>query len=229
MSASDTSDREYDFALILTGVAELSTVVEDGLFQAGCDDATLSMQYGSLYLEFSRTAASLKDAILSAIRDVQVRCDGDGGQRATGGQSQNHADFPITALLARDVDEYPLCGLWNGRFAMAEEAFVKPPMRLLIAFALVAGGLGLLRNPSSNVPDFGARNSPTGFMAAGDGRSRPAARPDDSCWDAAGEKKRVRSCCHPRSKPTQESRHRACRAIAAAEPGGASILERSLI
>ena len=65
---------------------------------------------------------------------------------------------------------------------------MKPPMRLLIAFALVAGGLGLLRNPSSNVPDFGARNSPTGFMAAGDGRSRPAARPDDSCWDAAGEK-----------------------------------------
>ena len=71
MSASDTSDREYDFALILTGVPELTTVVEDGLFQAGCGDATLSMQYGSLYLEFSRTAASLKDAILSAIRDVR--------------------------------------------------------------------------------------------------------------------------------------------------------------
>ena len=71
MSASDTSDREYDFALILTGVSELSTAVEDGLFQAGCDDATLSMQYGSLYLEFSRAAPSLKAAILSAIRDVR--------------------------------------------------------------------------------------------------------------------------------------------------------------
>ena len=71
LSASDTSDREYDFALILTGVPELSTAVEDGLFQAGCDDATLSMQYGSLYLEFSRAAPSLKDAILSAIRDVR--------------------------------------------------------------------------------------------------------------------------------------------------------------
>ena len=130
MSASDTSDREYDFALILTGVPELTTDVEDGLFQAGCDDATLSMQYGSLYLDFSRAAPSLKDAILSAIRDVQVRCDGDGGQRATGGQSQNNADFPITALLARDVDEYPLCGLWNGRFAMAEEAPDAAPDRL---------------------------------------------------------------------------------------------------
>ena len=40
MSSSDTSDREYDFALILTGVPELTTDVEDGLFQAGCDDAT---------------------------------------------------------------------------------------------------------------------------------------------------------------------------------------------
>jgi hypothetical protein len=71
MSSSDTSEREYDFALILTGVPELTTDVEDGLFQSGCDDATLSMQYGSLYLEFSRTAPSLKDAILSAIRDVR--------------------------------------------------------------------------------------------------------------------------------------------------------------
>lgn len=71
MSSTDSSAREYDFALILTGVPELTTDVEDGLFNAGCDDATLSMQYGCLYLEFSRAAPSLKDAILSAIRDVR--------------------------------------------------------------------------------------------------------------------------------------------------------------
>ena len=52
MSSTDSSAREYDFALILTGVPELTTDVEDGLFDAGCDDATLSMQYGCLYLEF---------------------------------------------------------------------------------------------------------------------------------------------------------------------------------
>ena len=63
-------DREYDFALIVDGVGELCQTVEDALFEAGCDDATPSLQYGLLYLEFSRSAKSLKDAIVSAIGDV---------------------------------------------------------------------------------------------------------------------------------------------------------------
>ena len=64
-------EREYDFALVIDGVAELTSDVEDALFDAGCDDATFSIQYGRLYAEFSRRAASLKDAILSAIRNVR--------------------------------------------------------------------------------------------------------------------------------------------------------------
>ncbi len=64
-------EAEYDFALILRGVAELTSAIEDTLFIAGCDDATLSMQYGLLYLEFSRSANSLEDAIISAINDVR--------------------------------------------------------------------------------------------------------------------------------------------------------------
>lgn len=64
-------ETEHDFALIVDGVSTLTQDVEDALFNAGCDDATLSMQYGLLYLEFSRAANSLRDAILSAIRDVQ--------------------------------------------------------------------------------------------------------------------------------------------------------------
>lgn len=62
---------EFDFALILSGPTDLTSEVEDGLFEAGCDDATLSLQYGVLYLEFSRSADSLKEAILSAIQDVR--------------------------------------------------------------------------------------------------------------------------------------------------------------
>lgn len=64
-------EREYDFALIADGVDQLTPHVEDALFNAGCDDATLSVQYGRLYIEFSRSAKSLKDAILSAIHDVR--------------------------------------------------------------------------------------------------------------------------------------------------------------
>jgi transcriptional regulator with XRE-family HTH domain len=64
--------REYDFALVLNGVPELTTEVENALFSAGCDDATFSIQYGHLYAEFSRVESSLQDAILSAIHDVQT-------------------------------------------------------------------------------------------------------------------------------------------------------------
>lgn len=71
MTDDRVCEREHDFALILTGVGELTTEVEDALFAAGCDDATLSMKNGLMYLEFSRKAPSLKDAILSAIRDVR--------------------------------------------------------------------------------------------------------------------------------------------------------------
>jgi hypothetical protein len=76
MTKPETCEREYDFALILSGIRDLTTEVEDALFNAGCDDATLSLQYGSVYMEFSRVAASLKDAILSAIRDVRNACIG---------------------------------------------------------------------------------------------------------------------------------------------------------
>ena len=54
-------NQEHDFALIVGGVPELTQQVEDALFEAGCDDATLSIQYGRLYMEFSRSAKSLKD------------------------------------------------------------------------------------------------------------------------------------------------------------------------
>lgn len=66
-----TCMQEYDFALIVSSVPALTTEAENALFKAGCDDATLSIRYGLLYVEFSRAAKSLKDAILSAIHDVR--------------------------------------------------------------------------------------------------------------------------------------------------------------
>jgi hypothetical protein len=70
MSKKDRSG-EYDFALVINGVSELTAGVENALFEAGCDDATFSIHHGRLYAEFSRTGASLEDAILSAIQDVR--------------------------------------------------------------------------------------------------------------------------------------------------------------
>jgi hypothetical protein len=66
-----TCEREHDFTLVLTGVAELTPAIIDALYEAGCDDATLAVRSGRSFATFSRTAASMKDAILSAIADVR--------------------------------------------------------------------------------------------------------------------------------------------------------------
>jgi hypothetical protein len=65
------SKTEYDFVLVLTSIAELTSEIENALFEAGCDDATVSVRSGRIYLTFSRRATSLKDAILSAIQNVR--------------------------------------------------------------------------------------------------------------------------------------------------------------
>lgn len=70
-SKPQACEGEYDFALIVDGVHELTSAVEEALFNSGCDDATLSIQYGLLYVEFSRRAKSLQKAIVTAIHDVQ--------------------------------------------------------------------------------------------------------------------------------------------------------------
>lgn len=67
---SNDGNREYDFTLVLTGIDAVSDVEVDALFVAGCDDATVSVRSGRVYMTFSRTSPSLKDAILSAIADV---------------------------------------------------------------------------------------------------------------------------------------------------------------
>lgn len=64
-------DREHDFSLVLTGIPDLTDAVEDAIYTSGCDDATLSIRSGSAILTFSRRSPTLKDAILSAIRDVR--------------------------------------------------------------------------------------------------------------------------------------------------------------
>lgn len=71
METRTSCEREHDFALVLSGVHDLTPEVMNALFEAGCDDATPSLRFGRIYLTFSRSAPSLKNAILSAIRDVR--------------------------------------------------------------------------------------------------------------------------------------------------------------
>jgi hypothetical protein len=62
---------EHDFTLILTGVHEITPEMIDALYEAGCDDGTVSIRSGRPYITFSRAAPSMKDAILSAIENVR--------------------------------------------------------------------------------------------------------------------------------------------------------------
>lgn len=60
---------DYDFDLIARGA--LSDDVLDSLFEAGCDDATFSTKDGLTFASFAREAASLLDAVLSAIDEIE--------------------------------------------------------------------------------------------------------------------------------------------------------------
>lgn len=64
-------ETEFDFTLLLDGIDKITSEIEDALFTAGCDDATISLRFGRIYLTFTRSATSLKDAIISAVKNVR--------------------------------------------------------------------------------------------------------------------------------------------------------------
>jgi hypothetical protein len=68
---SGACDPEHEFILILSDAPPLTSEIENALFEAGCDDGTVGMHSGRMAIDFTRSAPTLKDAILSAIQDVQ--------------------------------------------------------------------------------------------------------------------------------------------------------------
>lgn len=61
----------HTFTLLLDNEDELTTELEDALFEAGCDDGILYSKNQVVYIEFDREAESLEDAVISAINDVE--------------------------------------------------------------------------------------------------------------------------------------------------------------
>ena len=61
----------HTFTLLLVNEHELTTELEDALFEAGCDDGMLFSKNQVVYIEFDRDADSLEEAIVSAINDVE--------------------------------------------------------------------------------------------------------------------------------------------------------------
>lgn len=63
---------KYDFTLVLKDAPELTDELADTLFAAGCDDGTPGMCAGTTLIDFHREAASLEEAIRSAIANVSA-------------------------------------------------------------------------------------------------------------------------------------------------------------
>jgi hypothetical protein len=64
-------EADHEFTLVLDGIPGLTSEIFDALFEAGCDDATMSSRDGVVSLAFGRAAPTMKDAVISAIQDVQ--------------------------------------------------------------------------------------------------------------------------------------------------------------
>ena len=61
----------YEFDVFLQGAAAIDDDQADALFAAGCDDGTPTSCDGLAWIHFDRQAASLEEAIRSAIAQVR--------------------------------------------------------------------------------------------------------------------------------------------------------------
>ena len=61
----------YEFTLVIETQAGFENGLEDALFEAGCDNATLSFRKGIAYLNFDREAKDFESAIISAVQQVE--------------------------------------------------------------------------------------------------------------------------------------------------------------
>ena len=127
MTIKDTCDSEHVFVLVLSGVTEIGPSVLDAIFEAGCDDSTPSIRSGRVYLTFQRTAPTIKDAVLSAIRDIKRANIGAEVLRVDDCNHVSQADIARRINRSRQqVGQYvsgnrgpgnfpaPVCGLTEG-------------------------------------------------------------------------------------------------------------------
>lgn len=87
----------YSFVAILRPIVLDPSQLEDSLFAAGCDDATIGIRNGVVYLDFDREAPCFEEAILSAIKDIERA---DIGARVAWVEP---GDFVTAAEIARRV------------------------------------------------------------------------------------------------------------------------------
>lgn len=65
----------HHFTLIVDSADLQDESVVNSLFESGCDDALIGVVDGVQFIDFDRDAASLDEAVLSAVADIE-RVDG---------------------------------------------------------------------------------------------------------------------------------------------------------
>jgi hypothetical protein len=63
--------KTHAFTLILAGVAEITPELADALYTATQGDIELNLRDGVAFLEFERTAPTLREAVTAVIREVE--------------------------------------------------------------------------------------------------------------------------------------------------------------
>lgn len=64
--------KTYAFDVVLKDLREVTDEQADALFAAGCDDGTPASSAGTAWIHFDRDAASLEEAIRTAVAQVQA-------------------------------------------------------------------------------------------------------------------------------------------------------------
>ena len=63
--------KTHEFSIIASGLDHEAEDFESRFYDAGCSDATIAFQKGHIIVDFAREAASIDDAISTAIDNVQ--------------------------------------------------------------------------------------------------------------------------------------------------------------
>lgn len=61
----------YSFTIQVAGISTEDDHYEDALYEAGCDDALVSVVDGTLHVDFDRVARSLEEAVASARTNIE--------------------------------------------------------------------------------------------------------------------------------------------------------------
>ena len=61
----------FEFSIVASGVDRAAADYESRFYDHGCDDALVSFQKGRTIIDFEREAATIEDAIASAVADVE--------------------------------------------------------------------------------------------------------------------------------------------------------------